>query len=1319
MQKGGSPSADEGYSISLDDSSNTYTTGYFTGTSTFGSFNITCTGVSDIFVTKTNKNGVYQWAVKAGDGGSDRGLAIKTDKNGNSYVTGYYYGTATFGSHTITSTGLQDVFVAKYDRNGNVLWVASAGGTESDIGNAITIDNNGNPIITGQFTGVATFGTYTLTSTANNINIFTAQLNSTTGAFQWAKAGTGPHTDRGLGVACDPAGNVYVTGQFTDTVTFDNVEYTPMYNAIFLVKYNNSGTQQWFTSAGGGTYNIANAIAVDNNSNVYLTGNFTGTLTFFAQSNFTLTNIYPNRIFVAKYNSSASLQWDVSDGSENPVTSNSISLDGSGNAYILGNFDCIFNSYADHYGQGTFNSVGQWDIFAAEYSTSAGAWQWSRQIGGQGNNYGYSLAVDAAADIFTAGSFDKDMIITSAPPPSFIGYNASDIDYCNTTYCSDPDYGHFAMFNTTGNLDIFISKPFNLNRQPYDFYLRNGSGCNRPQVSVCISSNSAGPCMDTVQFCSSGVLYAIPNTCNAVGPNYTYLWSNGSRANTTTVNSTGYYYVTQTSADGCFVSKDTIYVIIHPPPPAPCISDNVVINTNSTNPLPIRLCDKSVILTGCNYGNDSSYYWTTPASGKIDSLKITVGLHSDSGYYCFNVVDSFGCTNKTCVWVAIDSNLPKIIPKLICLTCKHDTAYLCKGNSFTMFPYDSISNPSGNPGKCIPLASGTTNKWMVFPNTISYLPITGCPPENYMIPADSGWYSITDSIIRQNVCGINKLAVHDSVYVRLYPLPPPISLTIIGSSQLCSGDSEWISVSGYTPFKWSNGSTKDSIYVGNGEYSVSASDTNKYGCISTGSASINITKAVIATPTITIAPSNGIICPGDSVQIICNGGPYQNYQWYGPSGPIIGDTGIIYVTSPGSYYCFSSDSNPCGLTALSNTVLIESYATPFIQTPNTNICPGDSVLISVVATNDAIITWLPPFSGSSPTQYIDSAGTYSVSITSCGITTICNITITMSHPFAKISAYPHALCAAGDSVLLTADSGMAIYKWTPGNKYGKSIEVKNSGTYTLTATDAFGCTATSTINISPPLKGTISSTLNKNCTGDSNTGTIRVSVSGGSHDYSYSWSPAVGSSAVETGLNAGSYTVTVTDTNGCKIILSDSIPTNILPQSTAGFIFSPDTINPGQPVSFINTSLNATNYYWAFGNGQSSTDSFPTYIYSSDGSYTVILISYNAFGCPDTAYGKIYVTDGTNFPNVFTPNGDGVNDIFYFVIKGATCLHCDIYNRWGVHIYELNSIDQGWPGIIEQTGMPASDGVYYYILDYCDWDHLHHTKAGFIQLIRN
>ena len=278
-------------------------------------------------------------------------------------------------------------------------WVVSAGGTQSDIGNGITVDGKGNVYITGQFTGTAKFGAFTLVSTGSNTNVFTARLDSSNGNFIWARSGTGPHTDRGIGVACDNAGSVYVTGQFSVPITFNTTHFTSLSNAIFLVKYNSLGNEIWFTKAGGGSFNISNAITTDNNSNVFITGNFTGILTFYAKTITTLTNIYPNKIFIAKYDSSASLLWSVADASSSQISSNNIAVDSIGNPYLIGNFECVLNGYADRYGQGTFNSVGFWDIFVSEYNTS-GAWQWSRQLGGHLNNYGYGIAVGVQRAMF-------------------------------------------------------------------------------------------------------------------------------------------------------------------------------------------------------------------------------------------------------------------------------------------------------------------------------------------------------------------------------------------------------------------------------------------------------------------------------------------------------------------------------------------------------------------------------------------------------------------------------------------------------------------------------------------------------------------------------------------------------------------------------------------------------------------------------------------------------------------------------------------------------------------------------------------------------
>ena len=127
--------------------------------------------------------------------------------------------------------------------------------------------------------------------------------------------------------------------------------------------------------------------------------------------------------------------------------------------------------------------------------------------------------------------------------------------------------GSFYGYNSAGNKDIAIANCFDPQREPYDYYIRTGSGCSRPYMGVCITNG----CQDTLIICDSGFLGPISNTCYAEGPAFTYLWSTNQTTPYIFVTSSGYYSVTQTSADGCFVSSDTFYVQINPIPKQPTI----------------------------------------------------------------------------------------------------------------------------------------------------------------------------------------------------------------------------------------------------------------------------------------------------------------------------------------------------------------------------------------------------------------------------------------------------------------------------------------------------------------------------------------------------------------------------------------------------------------------------------------------------------------------------------------------------------------------------------------------------------------------------
>ncbi|MCB9335951.1 MAG: SBBP repeat-containing protein, partial [Flavobacteriales bacterium] len=227
----GGSSLNDGYSITVDDSGNVYTTGYFIGTGDFdpgtGIANLTSTGIQDVFVQKLDASGNFLWAKSFGGSYNDYGRSITVDVSGNVYTTGYFIGTGDFdpGADTtnLTSSGGYDIFIQKLDASGNFLWAKSFGGNSEDRGESTTIDDSGNVYTTGYFHNTADFDpgadTANLTS-AGFRDIFVQKLDAS-GNFLWAKSFGGNSNDYGRSITVDASGNVYITGTFEESVDFD------------------------------------------------------------------------------------------------------------------------------------------------------------------------------------------------------------------------------------------------------------------------------------------------------------------------------------------------------------------------------------------------------------------------------------------------------------------------------------------------------------------------------------------------------------------------------------------------------------------------------------------------------------------------------------------------------------------------------------------------------------------------------------------------------------------------------------------------------------------------------------------------------------------------------------------------------------------------------------------------------------------------------------------------------------------------------------------------------------------------------------------
>ncbi|MBI3123960.1 MAG: SBBP repeat-containing protein [Ignavibacteriales bacterium] len=411
----GGTSSDYANSMAVDGSGNVYVTGNYASTADFdpsgNTTNLTSAGGYDIYFAKYDANGALLWAKSAGGTGTDYGNSIAVDASGCIYVTGYFSGTANFapseGTANRTSAGSSDIFFAKYNANGNIMWVKSVGGTSGDYGNSIAVDASGNVYITGHFSGTADFdpsdNTTNLVSWVYS-DIFCAKYDAN-GALLWANSAEGDSYDYGKSIAVDGSGNVYITGSFSSQAFF-GTEYLFSTGSedVFFAKYNSSGTIQWAKKVGGTNSEDCNSIIVDGSSNIYIAGGFQGTADFDPSAGTTnLTSAGSLDVFFAKYNYSGDLQWAKNISGTDYDIGNSTAVDGSGYVFVTGFFSGT-TDFDPSGGTTNLTSAGSNDAFFAKYNSS-GVLQWAKNVGGANDDRSQSISVDESGYTYIAGFF--------------------------------------------------------------------------------------------------------------------------------------------------------------------------------------------------------------------------------------------------------------------------------------------------------------------------------------------------------------------------------------------------------------------------------------------------------------------------------------------------------------------------------------------------------------------------------------------------------------------------------------------------------------------------------------------------------------------------------------------------------------------------------------------------------------------------------------------------------------------------------------------------------------------------------------------------
>lgn len=416
----GGPNFEWGHSVAIDKLGNVYTTGWFKGTIDFDpgpdtSYLSSIGGDASAYILKLNPNGDFLWARSVDATIYYEGLSIAVDIFGDVCIVGAYEGTVDFDPgievFNLASEGNEDVFIMKMDSEGTFLWAKSLGAADKDIGFSIVTDSFGNIYTSGYFAETVDFdpgqGIATLASNGED-DVFVLKLDSE-GDFQWVKSLGGIGWAEGLSIDIDSYDNVYFTGRFYGTLSFDlgsgMVDLTSIGDwDIYISKLNSNGDFMWVKSIGGTNYEKSISITVDDYGNVYSTGFFKGTVDFNPGVGINnLTSFGSRDIFIFKLSSEGDFLWANNMGGLYDDNGSSIAVDEFGYVYVTGSFlgNLGFGSQAEII---NLESAGSTDIVLTKMN-SEGQILWAKNIGGESYEESYSIAVDSYSNLYLTGRF--------------------------------------------------------------------------------------------------------------------------------------------------------------------------------------------------------------------------------------------------------------------------------------------------------------------------------------------------------------------------------------------------------------------------------------------------------------------------------------------------------------------------------------------------------------------------------------------------------------------------------------------------------------------------------------------------------------------------------------------------------------------------------------------------------------------------------------------------------------------------------------------------------------------------------------------------
>jgi gliding motility-associated-like protein len=756
---------------------------------------------------------------------------------------------------------------------------------------------------------------------------------------------------------------------------------------------------------------------------------------------------------------------------------------------------------------------------------------------------------------------------------------------------------------------------------------------------------------------------------------YTYSWNpGGGNTSTITVISSGLYTITVKDNNGC--TQSAVVPVSNTGGPNAVVSPPVNVSCYG-------LSDGSATIHGSGGTGTLTYSWS-PQGGS--GLTDTTASGLPAGTYNVQVVDAAGC---------------QIIKTINITQPTQINANITANN---------VSCNGGNNGSAIANASGGTPAY-----NYSWSPLGGTGQTGSPLPAGTYNCTITDA---KGCKTISSVTINE---------PSALSIVTSSGSVSCySGSNGTTSANasgGTAPYAYAwtpiGGNAANAAGLAAGNYTCTITDSK--GC--TAQSIVTVAQPAAFTFLNVVTPVN---CNGNTngaATVTPSGGalPYT-YSWT----PVVSSTQSISGVGAGTYTCIITDSSGCSFSA--PVVITQpnqlTAGTSGIDISCNGLTDGSASINPNGGTIPYAYSWSP---GGATTQNLSglAKGSYTCLVTDFNGCTVSSV-ITISEPSAINLSLSAGIvsCFGGtngiDTASATGGTGTLTYSWTPTGGTGYTASGLSAGTYTCTVKDGNGCTVVKTVTMAQNAVINANSSVNPaNCL--AHNGSASVAPSGGKGPYHYTWSPGGATTATISSLPSGTFACTITDTLGCSVQVSVVVP-NVPGPISAYFGTSVLVGTAPLPVNFTDSSKGGpVSWSWDFGDQTTGTGPNPSHTYTVAGIYQVTETVRDANGCTSTYTITLDVNPLPSWikvPNVFTPNGDGVNDNWQVLYQGIKTFNAKIYDRWGVYLAELLSPAAGWDGHT-LGGSTCVPGTYFYMIHAEGIDGKIYDFQGYMMMIRD